>query len=81
MREVVCVTRDGDQRCADLLPPELTVSLVPTLVCSLEEPELRRALAAAVALAAELERTDVVLAARLQPVLSDAIGLEPGVRR
>jgi hypothetical protein len=43
---------------------------------------LRRALAAAaVALAAELERTDVVLAARLRPVLTEVVGLEPGLRR
>jgi predicted nucleotidyltransferase len=72
----------GYAKGADLLPPELTASLVPTLVCSLEESELRRALAAAaVALAAELERTDVALAARLRPVLTEVIGLEPGVRR
>ena len=45
---------------------------MPTLVCSLEEAELRRALAAAaVALAAELERTDAVLATRLRPMLSE----------
>jgi predicted nucleotidyltransferase len=54
---------------ADLLPPELTASLKPTLVCSLDEAELRRALAAAaVALSAELERTDAALADRLRPL-------------
>jgi hypothetical protein len=43
---------------------------------------LRRALAgAAVALAVELERTEVVLATGLRPVLTDVIALEPGVRR
>jgi hypothetical protein len=48
---------------------------LPTLVCSLEEAELRRALAAAAAaLAAELERTDAGLAARLRPMLSEFSG-------
>jgi hypothetical protein len=56
------------------VPPELTASLVPTLVCSLGEAELRRALAAAVALAAELEQTDAVLAARLRPMLVELPG-------
>ena len=55
---------------ADLLPPELTGPLEQTLVRSLEGAELRRALAAATAaLAAELERADAALAARLRPVL------------
>jgi hypothetical protein len=55
---------------ADLLPSELTAPLEVTLVRSLDEDELRRALAAAaVALASELERTDPALAARLQPTL------------
>jgi len=72
----------GHAKGADLLPPELTASLVPTLVCSLGEAELRRALAAAaVALAAELEQTDAVLAARLRPMLVELTGPEPGVRR
>jgi hypothetical protein len=65
----------GYAKGADLLPPELSASLVPTLVCSLEEAELRRALtAAAVALAAELERTDAGLATRLRPMLSEFSG-------
>ncbi len=52
---------------ADLLPQELTAPLEPTLVRSLDDPELRRALAAAAdALAAELERTDPNLASRLR---------------
>jgi len=55
---------------ADLLPPELTAPLEETLVCSLDEDELRRALdAAAAALVAELERADSALAARLRPTL------------
>ena len=51
---------------------------MPTLVCSLEEAELRRALAAAAAaLAAEVERTDAGLAVRLRPILSDFSQVEP----
>jgi hypothetical protein len=54
----------------DLLPPELTAPLEETLVRSLDEDELRRALAAAAfALVAELERTDSALAARLRPTI------------
>jgi predicted nucleotidyltransferase len=54
----------------DLLPPELTTPLEATLVRSLDEDELRRALAAAaLALVAELERTDSALAARLGPTI------------
>ena len=73
----------GYAKGADLLPPELSASLVLTLVCSLEEAELRRALtAAAVALAAELERTDAGLATRLRPMLSEfsEIARDPGRR-
>ena len=55
---------------ADRLPEELTEPLEATLVRSLDEGELRRALGAAVdALALELERTDAELAARLRPTL------------
>jgi hypothetical protein len=62
---------------ADLLPPELTAPLEGTLVRSLDEDELRRALAAgAVALAFELERTDPALAAGLQPTL-EALTTQP----
>ena len=58
--------------------PELRASLVPALVCSLEEAELRRALAAAAAaLAAEVERTDAGLATRLRPILSEFSEVEP----
>ncbi len=61
---------------ADLLPPELTAPLEETLVRSLDETELRRALAAAAeALAAELERTDPALAARLTPTLREATAI------
>jgi hypothetical protein len=55
---------------AHQLPREITGPLEETLVRSLDEAELRRALAAAVgALVAELERTDAELAARLRPTL------------
>ncbi|MDP9405295.1 MAG: hypothetical protein M3O86_01655 [Actinomycetota bacterium] len=57
---------------AHLLPADLTTPLEATLVRSLDEAELRRALDAAVtALAAELERTDPVLATGLAPVLAE----------
>ncbi|MEU8421152.1 nucleotidyltransferase domain-containing protein [Micromonospora sp. NPDC048835] len=57
---------------AHLLPPTITGPLETTLVRSLEETELRRALSAAVAaLSAELTRTDPTLADRLRPILSD----------
>jgi hypothetical protein len=68
----------GYAKGADLLPRELRASLVSTLVCSLEEAELRRALAAAAAaLAAEVERTDAELATRLRPILSEFSEVEP----
>ncbi|HEU5278746.1 MAG TPA: hypothetical protein VFU26_07580 [Gaiellaceae bacterium] len=55
---------------ADQLPSELTAPLEDTFVRSLDEPELRRALAAvSAALTAELERSDAALAERLRPVL------------
>ena len=57
---------------ADLLPQDLTVPVEATLVLSLEEAEMRRALAAAVAaLAAELDRSDAALATRLRPMLRE----------
>jgi predicted nucleotidyltransferase len=57
---------------AHLLPARLTGPLEHALVRSLEEAELRRALGAAVtALAAELERSDPALAARLRPLLAE----------
>jgi hypothetical protein len=64
---------------ADLLPPELTAPVEATLVRSLDETELRRTLdAVAAALAAELERTDPPLAARLRPMLAELAAPEPG---
>lgn len=57
---------------ADLLPRELTSPLQGALVRTLDDAELYRALAAAsAALTAELGRTDVALAARLQPALAE----------
>ncbi|GII22375.1 hypothetical protein [Planosporangium mesophilum] len=57
---------------AHLLPAALTAPLEATLVRSLDETELRRALAAAVTtLAAELACTDAALAARLRPLLAE----------
>ena len=62
-------------RGADLLPPEVTDPLVDTLVGSLEEKELRRALrTAASALLAEFERSDRSFAERLRPVLVEVGG-------
>jgi predicted nucleotidyltransferase len=62
---------------ADSLPPELTEPLEQTLVRSLDEPELRRALAAAAAaFAAELERHDSALAIALEPMLAER-AMEP----
>jgi len=56
----------------DLLPRELTAPLDAALVRSLEEGELRRALAAVTsALITELERNDPALAARLRPPLAE----------
>jgi hypothetical protein len=63
---------------AHLLPAELTARLEATLVGSLAEPELRRALAAAIEVAAgELSRSDPELGVRLQPML---IELAPAER-
>lgn len=57
---------------AHLLPQELTRPLEATLVRSLDEAELWRALEAALtSLGGELNRTDPALAARLQPLLAD----------
>lgn len=57
---------------ADLLPPDLTGPLDATLVRSLDDTELRRALSAAAdALTVELERTAPSLAARLMPTLTE----------
>jgi predicted nucleotidyltransferase len=57
---------------ADLLPAEVTAPLETTLVRSLAEVELRRALAdAAAALRAELDRSDSALGGRLGPMLTE----------
>ncbi|MET7483077.1 hypothetical protein [Streptomyces sp. NPDC005538] len=57
---------------AHLLPNEVTAPLDATLVRSLTEGELRRALAATVAVVtAELDRSDPELAARLGPMLTE----------
>jgi hypothetical protein len=57
---------------AHLLPGNLTAPLETTLVCSLAEPELRRALAATISVATgELERADPALTARLRPMLTE----------
>ena len=59
---------------ADLLPPELTAPLEAALVRSLDEAELRRALAAACdALADEVDRTDPELGKALRPMLSELV--------
>jgi len=58
---------------AHLLPPEVTDTLSPTLVRSLDDAELRRALAAVVAaFDQELRLHDPALADRLRPVLVSA---------
>jgi hypothetical protein len=60
---------------ADQLPPESTRPLEATLVSSLDESELRRALTAvAEALESELEQTDPALASRLRPSLLELTG-------
>ncbi|MEV1072545.1 nucleotidyltransferase domain-containing protein [Micromonospora parva] len=57
---------------AHLLPATITGPLETTLVRSLDEAELRRALSAVVAvLGTELTRTDAALADRLRPILSE----------
>jgi hypothetical protein len=60
---------------ADLLPPEITGPVEATLVHSLDEAELRRALrAVGEALASELQQSDPELADRLQPMLAELTG-------
>jgi hypothetical protein len=61
----------------DRLPPALLASLEPTLLRSVTEPELRRALAAAaLALLTELDYADPELSATLRPVLTEFAGLD-----
>jgi hypothetical protein len=60
---------------AHLLPGDLTTPLESTLVRSLDKLELRRALAAAIAVVTEeLARTDPALASRLRPMLAELAG-------
>jgi len=57
---------------AHLLPDDLTAPLEATLIRSLTEAELRRALAATVAaVTGELQRSEPALAARLRPMLTE----------
>ena len=57
---------------AHLLPDEVTAPLESTLVRSLTDPELRRALTATItATTMELDRSDPQLAARLGPMLTE----------
>jgi hypothetical protein len=57
---------------AHLLPDDLTAPLEATLVRSLTEPELRRALAAAVDVTADvIAQSDAALAIRLRPMLAE----------
>lgn len=59
---------------ADLLPAEVTTPLEEALVRSLDEQELRRALAAATdAFVDELDRTDPALGATLRPMLLELV--------
>ena len=63
----------------DLLPAEVTETVEEALVRSLDEAELRRALAAAAAvLAAELERSDPDTSASLRPMLAEVAGFSSG---
>jgi hypothetical protein len=67
---------------AHLLPDELTARLEATLIGSLGEPELRRALAATIAVVTgELERSDPALAARPRPMLTELAGRNHGPDR
>jgi hypothetical protein len=62
---------------ADELPREVTAPLEETLVRSVEEAELRRALAAATAAyGSELQQSDPALAARLGPMLDELLVFE-----
>ena len=57
-------------RGVDKLPVDVTQPFIETLVRSIDEPELRRALAAAtMCLIAEIEKWDATLSARLKPLL------------
>ena len=67
----------SDARGADRLPAEVTGPLEGALVRSLDEAELRRALAVATGcFIGEVEALDAVLCARLRPVLEEFGGLQ-----
>jgi hypothetical protein len=73
--ELICI-RLGEsaayRRGVDKLPLAITEPFAATLVRSLDEPELRRALAAAtLCLLAEIEKWDAALCARLTPLLQE----------
>lgn len=62
---------------AHLLPDDLAAALETTLVRSLDEPELRRALAAAINVATdELAISDPELATTLRPMLAELSALD-----
>lgn len=64
--------RAAHGRGVDKLPPAITSPFADTLVRSLDEPELRRALVAVtMCLIAEIEQWDATLCARLQPLLQE----------
>jgi hypothetical protein len=57
----------------------VTAPLEATLIRSTGEPELRRALAATIAVVTgELQRSDPALAARLRPMLTELAGTDHG---
>jgi hypothetical protein len=72
---LACLRLDHPARYAKgahLLPPELTAPLADTLVTSVTEPELNRALASVIAVAtAELRRSAPDLLPRLGPMLAE----------
>ncbi|WP_328680213.1 hypothetical protein [Streptomyces sp. NBC_00343] len=62
----------ADTKGAHLLPEEITAPLESTLVRSLTEPELRRALTATITVATtELDHSDPEVAARLRPMFTE----------
>jgi hypothetical protein len=73
--ELACLRLGEDareRRGVDRLPPAVTGPLAETLVRSLDEPELRRALAAVTrGLIGELQQWDPKLCARLSPLLHE----------
>ncbi|QBD83285.1 hypothetical protein EPA93_47920 [Ktedonosporobacter rubrisoli] len=78
--ELSCIRlgeRSAHRRGVDKLPVAVTNPLANTLVRSLEEPELRRALSAATAcLIREIEQYDTTLGARLKPLLYEFVAIQ-----